>query len=264
MNSGDEGKAVSRVLKGLSPTIAPRRLPYAEVPLEVGAVVSVSVDAMRLRPEPAEADLQARVHAAMMEAERLGYQQGLQNGQREAQANLSREREALGRQAQAREADRQKEVATVLGTLARTLETHAARQQRLQHDMAEHSVALAFEAVCRLLGRAEERRGLLVDLVGEAMTRRPFVSMPQLRLSRADADLLTGAVDDGPVSTLLKRVCVVVDESVGPLGALLEGDGAGLDIGLDTQLQALRDAWVAALGHSGEAVEPSAGLGGKG
>lgn len=262
-----------RVIKGLSPLAEPRRLPYpgaamtaapdsalsGAVPVSggsplhgtaaqasaaapmVGAVAPASAMAGAAAYAPED---EARIEEALMQAETAGYQQGLAKAQRDADGVLAKARDALEAEFRQREAQRQAEVAEALARLEGALQGVTAEQQSLRQQVSGLAVSLAFEALCRLLARSQDRRQILLDLVTEALDRSGLAgqgALPVLRLSRADAQLLAAAGEEA--QAVLSRVQVVEANGLLPMEALLERSGAGLDIGLRTQLELLRAAW---------------------
>lgn len=287
MSARPDGRPAGRVIKGLSPLAEPRRLPYpgAAITTAPGAGSSAALPASGGAPLPGTPaqtadtapalesvaaaiavgesaayapDEASRIEEALMQAEKAGYQQGLAKAQRDAESALAKAREALEADFRQRDAQRQAEVAEALARMEQALQDATGQQQLLRQQVSSLAVSLAFEALCRLLARSQDRRQILVDLVTEALDRSGMAgegALPVLRLPRADAQLLTDTGEDA--KAVLSRVHVVEADGLLPMEALLERSGAGLDIGLRTQIEVLRAAWSDTL--AGHAAAPVAG-----
>lgn len=260
MTRGDRHVRTPQVLKGLRLTTLSRSLPYRhEEPTSHGPANAIVSLAPKIEvAAPAEApESEGQLAAALAEAERAGYQQGLANGRKEAQQELSREKEALALQAEAHEAERQKSMFELLARLEKQLEVVREEQRLDRERLLARSVELAFEGVCLLLGRKEGQREILLQLIGAALDRWTGAALPLLRIGVDDHALLQGDAPDPRLRALLARVTLVVDPSMASMKAHLEDEEGGVDIGMETQLQALRNIWNEAVADA-RAVEPSA------
>ena len=196
------------------------------------------------------AELEAQVAAALAEAERAGYQQGLAGGRKDAQQELAREREALAVEAQKQAAERQASAESAIAALEQALERSDDELRAHRERVAAQAAGLAFEALCRVVGRSGAVKDSLLPLIDAALDRWAGSARPTLRLSPDDLTALKLAVPEDRLQALMTRVEAVADPSVRPMGALIEDEDGGLDIGLDTQLRALGQAWTRALSTS--------------
>ncbi|QPF74676.1 hypothetical protein G8A07_18290 [Roseateles sp. DAIF2] len=259
MTRGARHVRMPQVLKGLRLTTLARSLPYRHEEPTPNAPANATVSlAPKIEVEaPVEASASdAQLAVALAEAERAGYQQGLANGRKEAQQELAREKDALARQAEAHEAERQRSMSSVLAQLEQQLEAVREEQRLDRERLLARSVELAFEGVCLLLGRKEGRREMLLQLIGAALDRWTGAALPMLRIGEDDHALLLGDAPEPRLQALLARVTLVVDRSMASMKAHLEDDEGGVDIGMETQLQALRNIWNEAVADA-RAVEPS-------
>lgn len=270
MSRHNAGKSAPQVLKGLRLTTVARGLPYhAQIaqahaqtlaakpagPLPTPGMTAVPAGAPAMdapasatsATSAAPAELDAQVAVALAEAERAGYQQGLAGGRKDAQRELAREREALAEQAKEQEAARQAAADAALAAVEEALQTLDEAQRQHRERLAAQAAGLAFEALCRIVGRAGAVRETLLPLIETALDRWAGAARPTLRLSPDDLAALTSAVPEDRLQALLVRVEAVADASVRPMGALIEDADGGLDIGLDTQLRTLGEAWTRAL-----------------
>lgn len=264
MNRRNARPDAPQVLKGLRVTTLARGLPYheqteqelAQPPAaKSAAVLMTAVSETTLANAPpilsvasaTAAEMQEQLAAALAEAERAGYQQGLANGRKEAQQELARDREVLEEQAKAREAARQASADAALVAVELALRTLDDQQRRHRELVAAQAAGLAFEALCRIVSRASAVRETLLPLIEAAVDRWAGAPLPRLRLSPDDLAALKATVPGERLQSLLARVEAVADRAVPPMGALVEDEDGGLDIGLDTQLRALGEAWTRAL-----------------
>ncbi|HEY1398594.1 FliH/SctL family protein [Roseateles sp.] len=280
MSRHNAAKPAPQVLKGLRLTTVVRGLPYhaqvaqahaqtlAAKPVVAGAsaaaAAAASAASASITPGVAQqggtgagfsdetqsaqtVELEAQVAAALAEAERAGYQQGLAGGRKDAQQELAREREVLAVEAQKQAAERQVAAEAAIAALEEALQRSDDEQRAHRERVAAQAAGLAFEALCRVVGRSGAVKDSLLPLIEAALDRWAGTPRPTLRLSPDDLAALKLAVSEDRLQALMTRVEAVADPSVRPMGALIEDEDGGLDIGLDTQLRALGQAWTRAL-----------------
>lgn len=102
------------------------------------------------------------------------------------------------------------------------------------------AVAIAFEAVCKMLGSAAASPDGIRALVREAVTHAAGARQVTVRLHQADLATLRAA---GGVESAAKWV---EDKSVELGGCVVETDGGTLDARLETQVERLRATLLAA------------------
>jgi flagellar biosynthesis/type III secretory pathway protein FliH len=286
MSRHDAAKPAPQVLKGLRLTTVVRGLPYhaqtvqahaqtlAAKPVVAGAsaAASTAVSAAATTPGVAQQGgtgasifdetqsaqtvaLEAQVAAALAEAERAGYQQGIAGGRKDAQQELARDREALAVEAQKQAAERQASAEAAIAALEQALQRSDDEQRAHRERVAAQAAGLAFEALCRIVGRSGAVKESLLPLIEAALDRWAGSARPTLRLSPDDLAALKAAVPEDRLQALMARVDAVADPSVRPMGALIEDEDGGLDIGLDAQLRALGQAWTRALSTQDRAAD---------
>lgn len=166
-------------------------------------------------------------------ARELGRQRGLQEGRaagaeevhRGAEAELARIRSiAAGLQ-------------TALDTGIRGLE--------------EMAVAIAFEAVCKMLGTAAVSRDGIRALVHEAVEHAAGAQRVTVRLHPGDLATLQSAGSLEPALVSGASVQWAADKSIELGGCVVETDGGTLDARLETQVGRLRAALLAARAAGG-------------
>lgn len=161
-------------------------------------------------------------------ARELGRQRGLQEGRTAGQEE--------SRQAFAVELAR---VRSIAGKLSDALASGIGGMEDL-------AVAIAFEAVCKVLGEAamtaEGMRAQVRQAAAHAKNKERLV----VRLHAADLSALR---DAGALNGILpadKAVSWVADSSIELGGCVVETDGGGLDARLETQIDRMRTALLAA------------------
>ena len=114
------------------------------------------------------------------------------------------------------------------------------------HGLEDMALAIAFEAVCKVLGPAVVTREGVQALVRQAATHALNSEKVVVRLHAADLAMLreTGAVDAALPSGAL--VTWLADKEVALGGCVIETDGGELDARLETQVDRLRAAMVTA------------------
>ncbi|MGZ3182489.1 MAG: FliH/SctL family protein [Telluria sp.] len=119
------------------------------------------------------------------------------------------------------------------------------------HGLEDLAVALAFEAVCKMLGTAAVTEDGIRALVHQAAQHAAHVEKVVVRLHPADLAALTdaGALDGALPSG--SAASWVADKSIELGGCVVETDGGKLDARLETQIEGLREALVAARRRAG-------------
>ena len=161
-------------------------------------------------------------------ARELGRQRGLQEGR------------AAGREeSQQAFASELARVRSIAGRLSDALAAGIGTTEDL-------AVAIAFEAVCKVLGEAAMTQEGVRAQVRQAATHLKNKERLMVRLHAADLSALR---DAGALNVLLppgKTIAWVADDSIELGGCVVESDGGGLDARLETQLERMRDALLAA------------------
>jgi len=178
--------------------------------------------------EQARRSIMAQIKSEAEAARELGRQRGLQEGR-----TAGREE---SQQAFASELAR---VRSITGKLNEALTKGI-------DGLEDMAVAIAFEVVCKVLGAAamtpEGLRALIRQAAEHAKNKERLV----VRLHAADLSALRAA---GALNTIFpsdKTVSWVADHSIELGGCVVETDGGGLDARLETQIERVRSALLAA------------------
>lgn len=156
--------------------------------------------------------------AVLKDAERRGLTQGMEKGEREALALVTRKIE-------------------VLASLADAVETSRAHALGQAEDML---VEIAHAAVCRMVGATAASRDTLLDMV--RTIARDEHAAKQLRIRMHPQDLATLQDDDIPLDA---RITLQADSAVEIGGCMVDSDKGTLDARLETQLSRLGEALLA-------------------
>lgn len=168
--------------------------------------------------EQARAAAAAEVEATLQEAERRGYQQGLERGVREAE------------EAAAAQADR----------LARLVNAAGQARRALLAENEDMLVEIAFAAVCRMLGSHTATRAGLAAMVGQLIGSGDWDQLV-VRVHPQDVALLEQPIADGLLDGA-PRMQLKGDAAIELGGCMIDGPRGTLDARLELQVQQLRAA----------------------
>jgi len=202
----------------------------AAPPVEPPAADATTADAQRTQSlvDQVRQSILVQIKSDADAARELGRQRGLQEGRA---AGRQESHEALAA-----------ELATVRSIAGKLNDALVSGIGGLE-DLA---VAIAFEAVCKVLGEAamtpEGVRAQVRQAAAHAQNKERLV----VRLHPADLSALR---DTGALNSMLppgKAVSWVADDSIELGGCVLETDGGALDARLETQIERMRAALLAA------------------
>jgi flagellar assembly protein FliH len=162
------------------------------------------------------------------QARELGLQRGLQEGR------------IKGNEESVKSADAEiTRLRMLVASLSQVLETQIAAVEDV-------TVAIAFEAICKVLGQNAVTRDGIVAVVRQAATHAIHTEKIMARINPDDLKLLrtTGVLDDTLPSGM--PISWVSDETVLVGGCVLETDSGELDARLETQIEQLRATITAA------------------
>lgn len=181
------------------------------------------------------------------EARAKGYAEGQRQGLADAAARIADEINARQRhlaaqfdQAEAkRAADHTRRLAT-LDNLAHTLGQAGDTQLRA---IEVSAIALAFEALCRVLGPDTGREPLLARLVQQGLAQLRGHSLLRLRMHPQDLAELPSSTEGQALVERHAAARWVADPTLERGACLLDTDHGSLDASLHTQLARLRELW---------------------
>jgi flagellar assembly protein FliH len=115
--------------------------------------------------------------------------------------------------------------------------------QEMLTKVEAHAVALAYEALCKILGPQPERRMVLADLVKAGLKRLEGQALHRVRMHPADIRELRSLFDARAVAAAAP-IPWHADSALEPGSCLVEADRGLLDVSLSGQLERLRDLWT--------------------
>lgn len=114
--------------------------------------------------------------------------------------------------------------------------------------LEEAAVAIAFEAVCKIIGEAAPARETVLGIVREAASHVHTTQRLTIHLHPADLELLQGTGMD--MFSILPgdpgRITWIADQQIDVGGVIVTSDAGDLDARLETQLVRLKAALLAA------------------
>ncbi len=184
-----------------------------------------------------------------------GYERGVQEGRRAGEAEgriaaSARSEEALRRALLAHEAAAQQHREALaaeqqadlhrLQQICADVESAQRARQAAQH---RDAAALAFEAVCQLLGERHGDAEHIARCVGHALGKLAGTRLLRVRLRPETMALLADSPEGRSLLSSDTAVEWVVDTRIRDDGCILDTDSGSVDARLDVQVANLRDLW---------------------
>jgi len=224
------------VLKGLHLLPQPRRLgpPHQPDANLIPAAPSVAEikPLLAATPEPTRAD-----------GFRLGYEEGLAKASQE----MANQLETLRRELVADFAEQNQQRARQLAAGVDALKAALLRQQEACSDELRRieplSVALAFEALCKLLGDQAHRQAHLKALIAQGLKAFQQGAPAKILLNAQDWQLMADSAPSTWLPQPADDIEISADSSLDPGCCLLQVGRLRLDISMSTQLDRLMQLW---------------------
>lgn len=194
------------------------------------------------QPMPPDDDRE-RAHALGVEQ---GLAQGLADADERIAAALATAQDELAVRSEQAEAQRRAEYARRMHRLDTVLKTLAQSTAQRVQSLETQAVALAYEAVCRVVGPSDMRHRLICDLVRQGLALLQANALMGVRLHPADLVVLEADAVFEELSRRHAKVQWRADPSLEPGGCVLETECGELDTSLSVQLDRLRAAWLEA------------------
>lgn len=197
-------------------------------------------------------DARARVLAdERQRAREEGLKEGLADAQSRLDEAIRQQSHQLQVHADAQRDDLRAAHAKQIERLQRTLETFERTAAQRLDDLETDAVALAYEAVCRIVGESPRNQETVSGLVRQALGQLRGGTLLRVRLHPGDLAALQG-------DTLMvrhPRVEWLGDATLTSGGCVVDTDHGTLDAQLDRQLARLRAVW---LGTAGDTTDGTA------
>lgn len=242
-------KRLHGVLRGAATHTEPRMLPR---PLRQ------AIEGVREASNAGQASAQAadaQAYAQGLEAGRAaGMQQGLEGAQKRIEDATRAARQEFEQVAGQRLQEFKNEANARLAQLERLLVNfEATAKQRIQAIEAD-AIALAYGAVCKILGDQGRDPATIAAIVRQGMAQLSGSALLSVRMNDADLQVLLADEHGRRLRAAAPQVKWVADSSVATGGCLFDTAAGSLDARLETQLATLRLLWAS----SHEREEPSA------
>ncbi|HEY4082277.1 MAG TPA: FliH/SctL family protein [Burkholderiaceae bacterium] len=196
-------------------------------------------------------DVEELLKTEFARARAEGQQQGFQEGLSRAQTEIETKVETLRQQLSAEFEERDKARAQRVGASVSTLNTALERQRELLDQriasIEEQGIALAFEALCKILGDTARKRETLQATISNALSKLRDGRIQKLVLHSSDMQLVMDSEPSSWLPVPLEALQLVADDSLPPGSCILESAGLSLDISLGTQLARVQEVWLASV-----------------
>lgn len=247
----------SRVLKtvrlnGIARTVGRRRAAPASA---AGIAQGGNATPAPVAAPAAVAESQSRAS----DADAIGYAEGYERGLRDGLADAAQRVEQATREAvdnaqadlrAARDAERQRIDAALTEheTLTRQVLEQVQRHiNSATRQIEEQAVAIAYEAVCRIVGDAAPQASAIQAIVARALAELGGKPALRVRLHPGDLATLQASPDAQVLLQGFPAVSWAADDSVSMGGCLVDSTAGTLDARLEVQLRALGQSWRTAV-----------------
>ena len=237
------------VLRGAGTHALPRHLPRSPRHVFAASTPVVHATLGTAPATPGEAGYQEGVELGRA----AGLQQGLEGAQRRVDDAVTAARRDFEEKAGRRLQEFQAEANARIGQLDKLLAAFDAATASRIADLEADAIALAYGAVCKVLGAQAGMPAAVAGLVQQALAQLRGSAIIAVRLNERDLRVLMGDEQGRRLKASAPQVEWVTDASVAAGGCLVDTTAGGLDARLETQLSALLGLW-----RSGATSERSA------
>jgi len=228
------------VLRGVATQAQPRHLPRAP---RHGAAVTTTMPS-GVVPTPARAgEFDAGYTQGLELGRAAGLQEGLQGAQERIDDAMRTARQEFEQVANQRLQEFKAEAGARLVQLERLLAGFDAAATRRVADLESDAVALAYGAVCKLLGEQAGHAQAIAGIVQQAMAQLRGSTLLAVRMNERDLRALMNDEQGRRLQAAAPQVKWIADAAVATGGCLVDTTAGSLDARLDTQLAALRGLW---------------------
>jgi len=229
------------VLRGASTHAQPRHLPRSPRSTSAGpAAVREPADSSALTA-PADAGFQQ----GLEEGRAAGLREGLQGAQQRIDDAMRAARQEFEQLANQRLQEFKSEAGARLAQLERLLTGFDAATARRLSELEADAIALAYGAVCKLLGDQAGDAAAIAAIVQQGMAQLRGSTLLAVRMNDNDLRVLLGDEQGRRLQAAAPQLQWIADATVTAGGCLIDTTAGGLDARLDTQLAALRKLWLA-------------------
>lgn len=223
------------VLRGAPTHAQPRQLPRA--PRQGAAAIGGA-------PVVAPAgEFDAGYQHGLEQGRAAGLQEGLQGAQQRIDDAMRAARQEFEQVAGRRLQEFKSEADARLSQLQRLIAAFDVAAARRLVELESDAIALAYAAVCKLLGEQAAHASTIAALVQRAMAQLRGSTLLAVRMNERDLRALASDEQGRRLQTATPQVQWIADPAVTLGGCLVDTTAGTLDARLDTQLTALRSLW---------------------
>ena len=234
------------VLRGAATHAQPRSLPRSPRQRAEGAVASsqgvAGVELMAQR-SPGHDD---GYQQGLEEGRAAGLQEGLHGAQQRVDEAVRKARQDFEGLANQRLEEFKSEAIARLAQLERVLASFETASARRVAELEDDAIALAYGAVCKLMGEQAGGAAAIADVVRQGMAQLRGSTLLAVRMNESDLRTLLGDEQGRRLQAAAPQVKWTADPAVAAGGCLIDTTAGSLDARLDTQLASLRALWAAA------------------
>ena len=236
------------VLRGAATHALPRLLPRSprQAFAPTLAAVHTAVDAVAA--SPAAAGYQEGLELGRA----AGLQQGLEAAQQRVDDAVKAARQEFEDMAGQRLERFKADASARLAQLEKLLTTFETASTRRVAELETDAIALAYGAVCKVVGAQVAHPATIAGVVQQAMAQLRGSAILAVRMNERDLRALLGDEQGLRLKAAAPQVEWIADAAVGAGGCLVDTTAGSLDARLETQLAALQGLWrtSASEGHA--------------
>ncbi len=221
------------VLRGAATYAQPRHLPRS--PRHAGGGAAAVA-----RPAAADADYRL----GLEQGREAGLREGLQDAQQRVDDAVRTARQEFEQVASQRLQEFKTEAGARLAQLERMLAGFEASTARRVAELESDAIALAYGAVCKLLGDQAADVATIAAIVQQGMAQLRGSTLLAVRMNEGDLRALLGDEHGRRLQAAAPQVKWLADAAVTTGGCLIDTTAGSLDARLETQLSALRALWL--------------------
>ena len=233
------------VLRGAMTHVQPRRLAHpmrARADVNAASDRAVTVKDATLHRDPTSDD--AGYAKGREEGHAAGLEQGLSDAKQRVERAMLAARQEFEQLATRRLQDFGAEATARLSQLERLLAGLEPAVTKRLLELETDAVALAYAAVCRILGEQAVQPQGIARVVRQGIEQLRGSELLEIRMNERDLHALSSEEQGRRLQASVPQVKWVADAGVEAGGCIVETTAGRLDARLDTQLDALRSLWT--------------------
>ena len=227
------------LLRGVSTHASPRHLPRSPRQGYVPALPAVHGAVDAIAAAPAEAGYREGVELGRA----AGFQQGLEGARQRVDEAVNAARMEFEETARQRLEQFKTEAGARLAQLEQLLSAFQSASARRIAELESDTIALAYGAVCKMLGTQAGNPAAIAGLVQQALAQLRGSAIVAVRMNERDLRALLNDDQGRRLQAAAPQVEWTADTAVAAGGCLVDTTAGSLDARLETQLAALQALW---------------------